>query len=189
MLYLKEDYAGAGQKAAPAAADTPLSPSHALLARAAALYTGRTPEEFGPPALSARGKPYFPDCPALFFSISHSGTLWACAMAAAEVGLDIQEPRKQDAARIARRFFHPQEQAYLERRGMDAFFRVWAAKESFCKFRGTGIDGSFSQFSVTDGERLLAQTDGVSLTHFLTREGYAACLASQEEAHIVIRYL
>ena len=71
MLYLKEDYAGAGQKAAPAAADTPLSPSHALLARAAALYTGRTPEEFGPPALSARGKPYFPDCPALFFSISH----------------------------------------------------------------------------------------------------------------------
>ena len=72
---------------------------------------------------------------------------------------------------------------------MDAFFRVWAAKESFCKFRGTGIDGSFSQFSVTDGERLLAQADGVSLTHFLTREGYAACLASQEEARIVIRYL
>ena len=83
VLYLKEGYDGAGQKSTPAASDAPLSPSHALLARAAALYMGRTPEEFGPPALSARGKPYFPDCPALFFSISHSGTLWACAMAAA----------------------------------------------------------------------------------------------------------
>ena len=35
MLYLKEGYDGAGQKSTPAASDAPLSPSHALLARAA----------------------------------------------------------------------------------------------------------------------------------------------------------
>ena len=38
-----------------------------------------------------RGKPFFPDQPGLQFSISHSGSVWACVMAEHPVGLDIQE--------------------------------------------------------------------------------------------------
>lgn len=186
LLYLKEPYDGAPRRGGLPHGETSaapgLSPSHRLLAQAAGQYLRCAPEDFGEPALSPRGKPYFPAHPALCFSISHSGALWACAMAEAEVGLDVQEPRGQNAAGIARRFFHPLERAYLERRGPDEFFRVWAAKESVCKYRGTGIDGTFSQFSVTDGEHLLTRLYELWLYHFTPRTGYAACLCTGEAA-------
>ena len=161
--------------------------SHALLARAAARYTGRTPEAFSEPARGAYGKPVFSVTPPLCFSISHSGSLWLCAMAPREVGLDVQERRVQNTAGIARRFFHPLERAYLEARGPDAFFQVWTAKESVCKYRGTGIDGAFSRFSVTDGARLLPQVEELWLTWFSPCPGYDACLCTGEAAELTPR--
>lgn len=37
-----------------------------------------------------------PEYPWLHFSISHSGDFWACAMAAQEVGLDLQQHTKEE---------------------------------------------------------------------------------------------
>lgn len=174
MLYVKTPFDGtrSGER-------TEVSRSHRLLGPCRRALCGRRTGDFEKLAFAAQGKPYFPACPQIHFSISHSGAVWACAMAADEIGLDVQKPRAQNAAGIARRFFHPLERAYLERWGADAFFRVWAAKESVCKYRGTGIDGTFSHFSVSDGACLLTRMEDLRLYHFTLCGEYAACLCTE----------
>ena len=104
------------------------------------------------------GKPYFPNFPKLHLSISHSGAYWVCALSQVEVGVDIQEhaihknETRQEAAvrfaKMARRFFHPVEAKYVEAESFYRFFGVWAARESYVKYTGQGIDASFSEHCV-----------------------------------------
>ena len=97
------------------------------------------------------GKPYFPEHPHIHFSISHSGGYWACAIAPKEVGLDLQEENATARAeKLAKRFFHPYEQAYLKSVNYREFTRIWAAKESYLKYTGEGIAGGMEHFSVAD---------------------------------------
>ena len=109
-----------------------------------------------------RGKPYFPNQPKLHFSISHSGDYWACAMADQPVGLDLQEhvARKDETTeaaaarycRMAQRFFHPREAEYVKQQdSYQRFFQIWAARESYVKYTGQGIDDHFGEFCVLPG--------------------------------------
>lgn len=108
------------------------------------------------------GKPYFPNAKELHFSISHSGDYWVCAFAPQEVGVDIQEhtlnrsETRQEAmvrfAKMARRFFHPVEAKYVETESFYRFFGVWAARESYVKYTGQGIDAAFSEHCVIPEE-------------------------------------
>ena len=101
-----------------------------------------------------RGKPCFAGDTGVHFSVSHSGDLIAVAFAPFPVGLDLQQHKRRgyetrEAAvnrhrRLAARYFHPREQAYLEGDPWEGFFRVWTAKESFVKRTGRGIDHGFS---------------------------------------------
>ena len=112
-------------------------------------------------ARTESGKPYFPNCPGLHFSISHSGRYWACAVSEAEVGLDLQqyvkrrlETREEAAKRfqkMAHRFFHPVESAYVDGDPYTRFFQVWAAREAYVKYTGQGIDKHFSKHCVIPG--------------------------------------
>ena len=116
-----------------------------------------------------RGKPFFPDQPGLQFSISHSGSVWACVMAEHPVGLDIQEltrlshETEQEAAerygRMAVRFFHEREAAYVKKDPGTRFFQIWAAKESYVKYTGRGIEADFSRFSVIPDETAAEETE------------------------------
>ncbi|QNM06747.1 4'-phosphopantetheinyl transferase family protein [Qiania dongpingensis] len=112
-------------------------------------------------ARTEKGKPYFPFCPGLQFSISHSGSYWVCAFAEEPVGIDLQEHTKKndettEAAasryrKLAGRFLHPDEASYVREQtenSYDRFFRIWAAKESYVKYTGSGIDGRFGEMSV-----------------------------------------
>ena len=106
-----------------------------------------------------RGKPYFANCPELFFSVSHSEAYWVCAFAELPIGVDIQfhsrlkheseEKFLQRLKSIGRRFFHPSEATYLEEaQTKDRFFFLWTARESYVKWTGKGIDDDFSQLCV-----------------------------------------
>ena len=88
------------------------------------------------PALASgeHGKPYFPDAPQLHFSISHSGERWLCAFSDAPVGLDVQQHRACQMQALARRFFAPAEQKFLEQTAYAPFFDLWCAKESYLKY-------------------------------------------------------
>ena len=89
------------------------------------------------------GKPYLQDY-SVYFNLSHSGNYVICAVSPREVGVDIQEYKKVDMERLARRFFSEEEQTILEGR-MDGqekrklFYQLWTRKEAYGKLTGKGI--------------------------------------------------
>ena len=105
-----------------------------------------------------RGKPYFAGNGNVHFSVSHSGELVAVAFAQMPVGIDLQQHKsrgyetREDAVlrhkKLASRYFHPQEQAYLENDPWEGFFRIWTAKESFVKRTGRGIDHGLAELCI-----------------------------------------
>lgn len=76
-----------------------------------------------------QGKPYFPEHPELYFSLSHSGSLVLCAIGNQPCGADIQEPRRF-SDRLVARCFDPVELACAPPSDL------WSLKESFIKLNG-----------------------------------------------------
>lgn len=148
-----------------------------------------------------KGKPFFPDCPEIRFSISHSGTYWACAVAQQEIGMDLQEHvllknETREAAAIrfrkmACRFFHPAEAVFVESESYDRFFMVWTAREAYVKHTGQGIDREFSEFCVLSKEDTGEAHEWEALGKWFWRSEFDAmyslcvCLEQQSECMIV----
>lgn len=150
--------------------------SHALLYEALRQYTGgpvTAPLAYGP-----YGKPYLPALPDLHFSITHSGAYWMCAVSDAPVGLDLQMLQDCDRPRLSRRFFHPDEDAYLRRRDYADFFPLWAAKESYLKYTGQGITDELSAFSTVSAQGDFPALPGLCLRLLPWRRDYALCLCT-----------
>lgn len=98
------------------------------------------------------GKPFFREYPQIRFSLSHSGEYVMAAFSDVEIGCDIQQMEQTDL-KIARRFFAPEEYAYIkeqeeESAQEEAFYRIWVLKESFLKAVGTGMALSMTDFSI-----------------------------------------
>ncbi len=120
-------------------------------------------------------KPYFPDLPQVYFSVSHSFSVWACAFSDEPVGLDLEMPalrwqkgadggaekaaRQRDA--LARRYFTEEEQAYAKEGGADGFFRIWVRKEAYLKYTGQGISGGLGSINLVKDGQLLETANGV----------------------------
>ena len=132
-------------------------------------------------------KPRFADAN-VFFSVSHSGSYWACAFANAEIGLDIQRFQPCLAESIARRFFHPNEAAWVKDRGDEAFFAVWTAKESYVKFTGEGITDDFAAFSVVDSEENIDRYGNAVFRHIPFEKNYSLCICTPGKAEVEVLY-
>ena len=103
-----------------------------------------------------------------------------------DIGCDIQQ-MEQTVLKIARRFFAPEEYAYIkeqeeESAQEEAFYRIWVLKESFLKAVGTGMALSMTDFSIQIQEdRVIGVRQNVNQKEFTFEEynlikGYkAAC--------------
>lgn len=121
---------------------------------------------------SKKGRPTLED--GLFqFSVSHSDNLFACAVDEQPVGVDIQKMRKMDAQAIARRFFTPEEADWVDREGLQAFFRVWTRKEALSKLRGC-------ELAEVIGESVLDRMD-VCFREINLGNGMLCCMCRAEE--------
>lgn len=120
------------------------------------------------------------------FSVSHSGDYWSCAVSRGVVGLDIQLHTPCDCEKIARRFFTPEEQTYLRERGEVGFFELWTAKESYIKWRGSGLD-ELRAFSVVRGGVLCAPEARLQLRLFDCLPGYGVCLCAEDTRSVAVR--
>jgi phosphopantetheinyl transferase len=78
-----------------------------------------------------RGKPFFPDLPEIFFSLSHSGEHLLCALADVPIGCDIQL-RRELREGLAEKLMDEREAREFE------FFELWCLRESLLKMRGEG---------------------------------------------------
>lgn len=90
-----------------------------------------TYNEFGKPLLGNH-----------FFSISHSGNIVAVCLSTSEVGIDIEQVRKdRDYEALAKRFFSPEEMSEYEKSKdkEECFVQLWTRKEAFHKHVGDGL--------------------------------------------------
>ena len=167
-----------------AAYDRTPGASHRLLRQAAQRYApGQTELTL---ASGTHGKPYFLHAPQLQFSISHSGAHWLCAFSDAPVGLDVQQHRSCQKQALARRFFSPAEQDFLERTAYAPFFDLWCAKESCLKFTGEGLAGLEAVCTVSPGGGF-PSVPGMNLQLLPLFAGYSACLCTASPAEICVQ--
>ena len=80
--------------------------------------------------LNDGGKPFFPDCPDVQFSVSHTAGAALAAVSGQPVGADIEQIR-------------PLRQAFMRKlmgvEDQDVFFRSWVRREARTKCTGAGI--------------------------------------------------
>ena len=84
--------------------------------------------------ISPDGKPL---SPTVCFNASHTEGLVALALAALDVGVDVERVRTTDAD-LRNYIAAPDERAHIH--SNEDFFRLWTAKESLVKAEGTGFD-------------------------------------------------
>lgn len=100
-------------------------------------------------AYEESGRPFLKHRPETHISLSHSGSLVACALSPSSVGVDIQI-MIQVKEGIARRFFTIREAEALDRCAPDTarrlFFRYWTAKEGYAKMTGKGLAVGLNTF-------------------------------------------
>ncbi len=86
--------------------------------------------DFPETALNDGGKPFFPDCPDVQFSVSHTAGAALAAVSGQPVGADIEQIR-------------PLRQAFMRKlmgvEDQDVFFRSWVRREARTKCTGAGI--------------------------------------------------
>lgn len=134
------------------------------------------------------GKPFLAGAEGLYFNLSHAGIYAAAVFSDREVGVDVERIREGEERRerIARRFFHPDEYAYLEScppadRGR-VFTELWTKKESYIKAVGEGMHLPLPDFSVcgglaSDGEEFVFRTSGLPQGYVLSVCGQGAAEA------------
>lgn len=120
-----------------------------------------------------QGKPYFPDFPEIYFSMSHSENEVLCALAENPVGCDIQK----------RRSLRPgfTERLTTERERQDfEFFELWTLRESLFKMNGWG--SLRHDHFCREGEKIIAPlTDANCRLYSVSPDSAcAACLLGAE---------
>ncbi len=107
-------------------------------------------------------KPYIvPNC-GIYFSVSHTKDIYAVAFSNMEIGFDIEQCRRANEIRIAKRYFTQEEAEFIEKYP-HRFLEVWTAKESYVKYTGEGIAGGLSNFCVIKDDKVAREISDVDL--------------------------
>ena len=171
--------------------------TRALLRCVLSACTGVAPEVFdftenayGKPALKQGIVPL-----PVLFNLSHSSGMTACALTLNhDIGLDIENRRRDIELGLADRYFTQSETAYVRNRPaaerQSAFYDIWTLKESYIKARGMGlsIDLDAFGFEIDQGIRICfdaSLADTAAQWHFFRFspvEDYQAAIAVRSPA-------
>ena len=98
-----------------------------------------------------KGKPYILGTHRdVYCNVSHTENMWICMVGEAECGIDLQKVKECRYEQLAKRYFTPEDQAYVQENGIQGFFKLWVRREAFCKYTGEGFFGRIPP--LTDGE-------------------------------------
>ncbi|URA09257.1 4'-phosphopantetheinyl transferase family protein [Thermospira aquatica] len=111
-------------------------------------------------AVDTYGKPFLASHPHIHFNLAHSGRIVLFGIAEEDIGVDVEFCRPREYSALAKRYFHPIEQAWASINWAERFYEIWTAKESYLKAIGIGIRKKLSSFSVIDENGKLLSPEG-----------------------------
>ena len=118
--------------------------------------------------VSKNGKPYFARLPKginLQFSLSNTGDVWGIAFSDYLCGFDAQEERESRWEAVSEKEFTKEENAYVKKKGIEGFYRIWTRKEALGKLTEEGI------YRTLSGKKSLVNKKGELKKYILTKEG------------------
>ncbi|HUQ53146.1 MAG TPA: 4'-phosphopantetheinyl transferase superfamily protein [Gammaproteobacteria bacterium] len=150
--------------------------SRALLRHSLARHTARSAAELRIET-SADGKPSCVGGPEV--SVSHSGDIVMCALAAAgAVGVDVETAGPRSVAAVAERFFTAAEARWVAAQPEPRFRQLWVLKEAYLKALGVGLAGGLSSLECrVELPSIVARVAGAPLRGLPGGEGGAPQLA------------
>lgn len=124
------------------------------------------------------GKPYLVNCPGVHFNISHSGGYAVCAVGSVPMGVDIEFRRELDSRRLAEKALTAEEKKDMENSCDPGryFFDRWVEKESYLKWKGTGITENLKKIDRKDG----------FCCHFELADGFSCAIWSEKPMKLKI---
>lgn len=134
------------------------------------------------------GKPWMPDVPDIHFNISHCKEGILCGVNGTELGVDIESIRIFQE-RLAKRISHENEWKLIECSAQKAemLCRIWVAKESYLKYKGTGINQDLRKIDLSGCKDDFFEKDGLRF-HLWQNEKYCMSVCSEvliEEFYVV----
>ena len=107
------------------------------------------------------GKAYISDCEDIYFNLSHSEKLVACAISDREVGVDVEYNDPKIDLNIAQHYFFNTEYEGImnSENPSDEFFKYWVLKESYMKYSGLGFNLGLDEFEIVINEDIKLKND------------------------------
>lgn len=107
------------------------------------------------------GKAYISNWENIYFNLSHSGKMVACAISDREVGVDIEYNDPEIDLNIAKNYFYncEYESIMKSETPSDEFFNYWVLKESYMKYTGLGFNLDLNSFEIVIDDKIQLKND------------------------------
>ena len=107
------------------------------------------------------GKAYITNREDIYFNLSHSGKVVACAISDREVGVDVEYNDPEIDLNIAKHYFFNTEYESIinSENPSDEFFKYWVLKESYMKYTGLGFNLALDEFEIMINEDIKLKND------------------------------
>ncbi len=107
------------------------------------------------------GKAYISNCENIYFNLSHSGKMIACAISDMEVGVDVEYNDPTIDLNIAKNYFYNSEYENImkSQKPSDEFFNYWVLKESYMKYTGLGFNLDLNSFEIIIDDEIRLKDD------------------------------
>lgn len=107
------------------------------------------------------GKSYISNYENIYFNLSHSGSMVACAISDTEVGVDVEYNDPTIDLDIAKNYFYNSEYDSIIKSDnpSNEFFNYWVLKESYMKYTGLGFNLELDSFEIIIKDEISLKND------------------------------
>ena len=107
------------------------------------------------------GKAYISNYEDIYFNLSHSRKMVACAISDREVGVDVEYNDPTIDLNIAKNYFFNTEYENIKKSDnpTNEFFRYWVLKESYMKYTGLGFNLELDSFEIEMNKEIKLKND------------------------------
>jgi len=137
------------------------------------------------------GKAYISNYENIYFNLSHSNKLVACAISDKEVGMDVELHDSTIDLNIAKHYFYNSEYDNImnSKNPAEEFFKYWVLKESYMKYTGLGFNLDLDSFEIILDDEIKLKDDNENIKFSLfTLNDYKLGLASKYKVKEVKKY-